>query len=333
MVSPDGSRQPLSELLRGPPPVNLPCKPTLLLGVPDSVIAELSHVLINDLVFASTSCYSSPPDVTSRLEVLQFLDGKSLLNLTREYGGSVIISEDEVLDQSTGEVDLKKLNTLKKQEYQAIVVDDTSFIREPEVSQFVQSQFEKGVSVIVMGIEGIYDLSRLRESLDVDWQLRNYTSRTIQLTEAGKRLLGRDAFPFDSKYIKANLVVGSDELFAEYVNPADYEDDSDYEDGPPAPNPGSPVVTAVRGNKSVSYFGFVNSMDVSYGAIILRLCYAAQHSSNAAAGAVGERDEAASTERAAALEADDPQLSYWEWYVALVVRVFGEIVGGKEKAD
>jgi hypothetical protein len=51
------------------------------------------------------------------------------------------------------------------------------------------------------------------------------------------------------------------------------------DDEPPTPGSGSPVVTHIDddGLKSVSYFGFVNGLDVSYGHIILRLCYAAHH--------------------------------------------------------
>ena len=51
-------------------------------------------------------------------------------------------------------------------------------------------------------------------------------------------------------------------------------------DGPPPPTPGSPVIMSLGESKSVSYFGFSNPLDVSYGAIMLKLCYAKapQHS-------------------------------------------------------
>mmetsp|Transcript_25824 Transcript_25824/g.43867 ORF Transcript_25824/g.43867 Transcript_25824/m.43867 type:complete len:133 (+) Transcript_25824:730-1128(+) len=62
--------------------------------------------------------------------------------------------------------------------------------------------------------------------------------------------------------------------------PEDYEDEEDYPDGPPPPTPGSPVIMSLGESKSVSYFGFSNPLDVSYGAIMLKLCYAKapQHS-------------------------------------------------------
>ena len=333
-----GPPKPTSKPLSGPPPVELPCKPTLLLGIPDYVLTELSYVLINDLIFSSTSRYASPLDASTKLEILQFLDWPSLLNMTREYGGTVIHPEDDVLDQTTGEVDTKRLNQLSKQKYQAIVVDDTCFIREPAIAQFVLSQYEKGVSVVVMGMEGIYDLGSLRSSFGVDWNLSAYTTRTIQLTETGKRIIGLRSFPHDTMYVKAHFVVGEHQLFREYINPADYEDDSDYEDGPPAPSPGSPVVTVLRNNKSVSYFGFANTLDVSYGAIILRLCYAAQHNDPDSGEQIGasHNDPDSSEPQIGARDANDDgyQPTYMEWYSALVVRMFDNLFGAsKDKAD
>jgi ribonuclease HI len=88
-----------------------------------------------------------------------------------------------------------------------------------------------------------------------------------------------DAFPFGHQYVKANFVVGEGELFTEYQHPEDYEDEEDFPDGPPPPDPGSPVVTLLGKDKSVSYFGFVNPLDVSYGSILLKLCYARLQSS------------------------------------------------------
>ena len=189
----------------------------------------------------------------------------------------MILSEDEVLDQATGEVDENKLTELNGYEYQAIVVDDTCFIREPHISHFVTKKYrEEGVSVVIMALEGIFDLLPLRNAFDVDWKFAAYTKRTIRLTAAGEAIVGTATFPGKIKYIKANFVHGGqgEEMFIEHQYPGDYEDEEDYPDGPPPPAPGSPVVMKTEGNKSVSYFGFVNILDVNYGAIIIRLCYA-----------------------------------------------------------
>ena len=58
----------------------------------------------------------------------------------------------------------------------------------------------------------------------------------------------------------------------EYIDPEDYEDDSDY-DEPPSANKYSPVVMHCGGPNGgrISYFGFVNDLDVSWGDIILKL--------------------------------------------------------------
>ena len=122
-----------------------------------------------------------------------------------------------------------------------------------------------------MAMEGIFDLSVLRRNFNVDWNLCAYTTRSIELTESGSSIIG-DAFPYSDRYVKANFVTGEGQLFTEHLHPGDYEDEEDYPNGPPPPEPGSPIVTVTRGDKSVSYFGFVNPSDVSYGAILLKLC-------------------------------------------------------------
>jgi hypothetical protein len=203
-----------------------------------------------------------------KLHVLQYLDGDSLLNMTQAYGGSVVLSDDQVFAEGTDQVDMRKLEELSNQRYQAIVIDDTCLYREPDLTAFVSSQYSKGVSVVVVALEGIFNLNVLQQVFGVNWTSREYTTRTIKLTESGKRIIGADAFPFETKYTKALYVVGEKELFMEHVNPDDYEtSDSEVENDPaPDPAPGSPIVTHIDGVKSISFFGFVNDLDVSYGA-------------------------------------------------------------------
>lgn len=145
------------------------------------------------------------------------------------------------------------LAPLYDQHYQAVVVADYSLADGGPLSLFVQDQYHRGVAVVVMAIKGIFNLGFLREAFGVDWSLVAYTKRYVQLTEVGQRLLGETAFPFDNKYAKSHFVIGADgeELFSEYIDSRDYEDehssseeDSDYEpERPPDPEPGSPIVT------------------------------------------------------------------------------------------
>ncbi|KAL7546412.1 hypothetical protein ACHAWF_009749 [Thalassiosira exigua] len=216
-------------------PSGYSCKPILIIGLPDERAEYLSHILMHDLLYASTSTYmDNADDHANKLNKLSSLDGSSLLSLTRVYGGAKFWPDTEVLDQETGKVDMEKLQEIEKGEYQAIIVDDTCYIREPDITAFVTEKYEGETSVAIMGIEGIFNLSLLHRRFDVDWQIAAYTAR-------------------------------------------DFEDEEDYPDGPPPPEPepGSAAVSAIRGSKSVSYFGFVNPLDVDYGSILLKLCYAA----------------------------------------------------------
>lgn len=225
---------------------------------------SMSHILIHDLLYSSTSTYMrGGNDYEAKLKHLLSLDGKELLLLTNKHKGSVILSEEHVLDQKTMNVDMKKMCQLDEGDYQAVIVDDTCFIREPDVAVFVMKQYAKGSSVVIVAIEGIYDLSIVNKNFNVNWKLNAYTSRAIELNYLGKQIID-DAFPAGHKYVKAHFIVGGGELFAEYVCP---------EDGPPSPYPlGSPVITSLGDSKSVSYFGFANPAD--YKGIILKLCYA-----------------------------------------------------------
>jgi hypothetical protein len=205
------------------------------------------------------------------------------------------------------------LEPYRNRPYQAIVVDDSTMVHEEELAKFVSNKYRtQQTSVVVMAVEGLFNLRLYREMFGVDWRFVAYTKRTVQLTDLGRQIITADAFLPDNLYVKACFVEAassgpepttSGALFVEHVDPRDYGDEysSDEDDAqmsgvrpapvPPPPSPGSPVVCSIQGGKSASYFGFVNSLDVSYGAIVLtvRLCYAAQH----AAAGIAHRTEAA----------------------------------------
>jgi len=257
-------------------PPGYSCEPVLVIGLPTYKDwgENLSNVLIHCLLYATTSTYmnESDDDYEGKLKHLTSLDGEELMKLSREHNATVIWSENDVLNEEDEEVDTVRLRELEKGDYQAIIVDDTYFIREPDITAFVADKYEKGASVVVMAIEGIFNISPLRRKFNVDWEFGAYTKRSIKLNDLGKEIIG-DAFPKDSVYTKSHFIVGEGELFTEFQDPEDYEDEEYYPDGLPSPAPGSPVVTVVRGSKSVSYFGFVNWRDVSYGGILWKLCF------------------------------------------------------------
>jgi hypothetical protein len=270
--------------LTGPPPGRLPCRPVLVLGLASYV--EIPQILINDLVYAETSTLRekfASLDDDALLKMLQHLSHSDLVQMAEVYGGSVIVKDEDIYAAGTDQVDTALLQRLTENQprngYQAIVIDDTSFIREPELAKFVLQHYNKPEdpsSVVIMACEGIFDISLIRQSFGVDWEFSAYTRRAFKLTETGKTIVGTDAFPFDTCYTKGNIIVGQGELVAEHIDPADYEPDP-----VPLPNPGSPVTTYIEGGaKSVSYFGFVNSLDVSFGAIMFKLCYAAAAQTN-----------------------------------------------------
>ncbi|KAL7492939.1 hypothetical protein ACHAWT_003336 [Skeletonema menzelii] len=217
-------------------PEKLPCKPILMVGLPSNATwaESMSHILIHNLLYASTSTYmSGGSDYEAKLKHLLSLNGDDLLLLVNDHAASTILSETQIYYPKSYDVNKEKIGELERGDYQAVIVDDTCFIREPDVTAFVMKQ-----------------------------------------------------------YSKAHFIVGGGELFTEYLCPEDYEDEEDYPDGPPPPTPGSTVITSLGESKSVSYFGFANSLDVSYGAILLKLCYAkAPHHSPTSSSSIAETKE------------------------------------------
>jgi len=275
-------------------PEKLPCKPILMVGLPSNATwaESMSHILIHNLLYASTSTYmSGGSDYEAKLKHLLSLNGDDLLLLVNDHAASTILSETQIYYPKSYDVNKEKIGELERGDYQAVIVDDTCFIREPDVTAFVMKQCSKGSSVVIMAIEGIFDLSTMNRQFKVNWKFAGYTARSIELNYLGRQILG-DAFPSDQQYVKAHFIVGGGELFTEYLCPEDYEDEEDYPDGPPPPTPGSPVITSLGESKSVSYFGFANSLDVSYGAILLKLCYAkAPHHSPTSSSSIAETKE------------------------------------------
>ena len=266
--------------LQGPPPVeNLPCKPTLIGLSPEEMCEDLEDVFRNDLVYASTSrAHLLLPGVQERgllLHTLHFLDGMSLIALTKAVGGAQLIDMDDLYDDA-GEVRPDKISSLRNGHYQAIICPDYSLSEPGPFADFVQEQYQQhGVSVVVMAIQGYFDMSYMRWLFGIDWRFVEYRRRTIQLSEAGAIILSRYAFPKDYIYTKANYIAGDG--LALFSNWSDLEEEEDSKDEVDTiPQPVSPVMVCLDENKSISFYGFV-SLDVSTGAIVLRLCYAAQH--------------------------------------------------------
>jgi hypothetical protein len=305
---PNSKREPTSTPLSGPPPVRLPCKPTLVLGLHPYFSGELGDVYRNDLVYCSTSramklIPEGLEEKGSLLKIFQYLDGTTLKNLSKAVGGTQIVDRDDLYlynNKGGRGVNEALLSSLATQKYQAIICADSFLssllLDEKEVvGRFIQQQYyEKGVSVVIMGTEHIFNFAYAETLFGVSWSVPAYTKRDVQLTDAGEIILSRSAFPSKSKYTKSHFVVGDgEELFSEFIDVAYYESEmAEYNarieagedpsticepDPIPRVEPGSPVITHIADNKSLSYFGFANSLDVSYGAIILRLCFAAQH--------------------------------------------------------
>lgn len=221
-----------------------------------------------------------------QLPILNFLSGNDVFNLSKALGGgSVYVSQQDMCK----EVDVLSLfkSPCNKSEYRCVITTDDWFDVDREYQNLAHSLFDtlkfmydNGRSVVIAATMGVYSVPRTISTIfhfksESQWKLASYTKKSISKTEVGNRILG-DAFPFTQTYLKSHFVSAPTEecLFIEYIDPADYEDsDSDYEpERVPQPSPDTPIAVHFGDNGgSVSYFGFVNPLDVSYGAIMLRL--------------------------------------------------------------
>jgi hypothetical protein len=84
-------RDPLSTPLNKAPPGHQPCAPTLLLGLPSWVAAELGHVLRNDLAFGLTSKWYWAVPLDVKLTFLEFVNGESLIQMTPRHSEAVFL--------------------------------------------------------------------------------------------------------------------------------------------------------------------------------------------------------------------------------------------------
>ena len=138
-----------------------------------------------------------------------------------------------------------------------------------------------GGSVVIFAAMGIFSVPEQISTLfefESLWRFNAYINQDVKTTPFGKEILG-DAFPKNNVYVKANFIAAPKEdcLFEEYINPEDYEDDSDY-DEIPSPNQNSPIVRHYKSSSGkLYYFGFVNHLDVSWGEIFLKLMYPGKH--------------------------------------------------------
>jgi hypothetical protein len=140
------------------------------------------------------------------------------------------------------------------------------------VRMFVQMHHQElGVNVVVMAIHGC-SLDFAAECFGVWWDLVSYSRQSFRLTKVGEKVLGAYAFPFSSTNCKSNFVSGEgQELFEEL--PGDKTNAA-------AGSSGSAVIVYNNRGRCASYFGFINPSNVSYGAIVLRLCYADQYTTS-----------------------------------------------------
>jgi len=278
-------RKPLSPPLSKAPEGREPCLPCLFFGVSDFFVEECGDVLRCDLVFSTNAKVVHPllsGEKSLQLLVLNFLCSKDVLSISYALeGGSKIVSDSDIINQGNNLKDFVQTTALGK--YRGVICTDEWFDVDPEYASLsedviasMKSMYDMGCSVIFAAVMGVFaaprQISKLFE-IQTDWELTAYTKRSVSLTQKGKSILG-DSFPFENAYLKSNFLSAPKEelLFIEYIDPGDYED-PDYEDySVPEPSPDSPVVIHFSPSGGcVSYFGFVNPLDVSYGAILLKL--------------------------------------------------------------
>jgi len=190
---------------------------------------------------------------------------------------STLITEQDLLQDPTK---AKIVNVSQK--FRGVITTDDWFDVDHEYQPIANSIFRTlkdmynaGGSVVIAITVGIFSVPQQISTMfefDSSWALSAYTRRSITTTSVGRQILG-DTFPEQHVYTKANFVRAPEEdcLFMKYNNPEIYEFDFDYVE-PPRHSGDSPVVMHRGPNGgSLSYFGFVNPSDVSYGDIILKL--------------------------------------------------------------
>lgn len=190
---------------------------------------------------------------------------------------SVVITEEDLI-QDSSKAHIPNIS----QEYKGVITTDDWFDVDDEYQPLADSiirtlkqMFDAGGSAVIASYMGIFSVPRQISTifeLDSAWEFVSYTRKNIKTTTTGKKMLG-DIFSNRELYVKANFVQAPLDqcLFVEYIDPNDYEDDSDY-DEMPEPDKSSPIVSALGPSGGrLSYFGFV-SLDVSYyGDIMMRL--------------------------------------------------------------
>lgn len=236
-------------------------------------------VLRNDLVF-STKAKFLHPILDGKMEqvlILNFLDGKDLRNVSKAlHGGSTVMTTDTLFEhgmRAAAEFLDKKSNNFRGAIASDDLFDEMFSQLGFDAFNILRTMYDEGCSIIVAATMGIFTVpEQLSDIFEFEppWRLTAYTSRSITMAALGKEILG-NAFHVKEQYVKSHFIRAppNESLFVEYVNSNDYDDSSEEE---PEPNTDSPIVVHRGPNGGcLSYFGFSNSLDVSYGAIMLRL--------------------------------------------------------------
>jgi len=285
-----GKSKNLAPPLSKAPPGPQPSPPSLFLGAFDWWVEKCGDLIRSDLTFSSNAkimhqaLEGKIEDL--QLHILNFLPGEDLINLCKALdAGSVIVSESQLMSFE----DLRNFfeNGEREHSYRSVIITDQWFDVDSEYQPLANEIFcklrqfyNKGCSVIIGGPMGVFSATTTISNLfDLEWSFASYTTKSMKKTRIGERILG-DSFPFEVQYLKSNFIKAppNESLFIEHINSEEYSDDSDYEFGPPEPSTDTPVAVHFREEGgSISYFGFVNSLDVSYGAMMLRLANATYH--------------------------------------------------------
>lgn len=281
MFTSDRKREPLAPPLVFSPADPQPCLPALFLGVDDWVIESCEDVLRNDLVFSTRARPLSPimKGRQEQIHILNFLNGQELLNLSKATeGGSLIVGFEDLAKNDR----LKEgIHPCPEGRYRGVIVTDDWFDVDEDYSelasnllQALKNMYQSGCSVIFRPTEGLFTAPEIISSifeLSQPWRLVAYTTKQLVASPLGKSILG-SSFPSKGVYTKVHCVSAPPEqrLVVQYVDPDEY----DSEDDIPEPIPATPL-PLYRNNSggSVCYFGFANSLDVSFGAILLKLIH------------------------------------------------------------